>query len=350
MHTSKEAVLLNDSLRVSVVGASGYSGMELTKLLLRHPRVQIDRLFANTSAGRRVADVYPWLDGRIDAVYAEYSPDAACTSNLVFMALPSGEAMNLVPELLNRGKKIVDLGGDFRLRDAATYERYYHRPHRAPALLLTAVYGLPEWNRSRIETGSLVANPGCYPTGAILPLLPLLKERLILDEGIVVNSLSGVSGAGRSASTELSFVEVNESVKAYKVGQHQHIPEINEALQSVIKRPVSVTFVPHLVPLNRGIYTSIYAVISKGMSSDDIWNAYQHAYDKAPFIRVSSSAIPELKNVVHTNFLDIGFRVDEAANRLMVFSAIDNLMKGAAGQAMQNMNLMFGFNETEGLL
>ena len=166
----------------------------------------------------------------------------------------------------------------------------------------------------------------------------------------MVNSLSGVSGAGRSASTELSFAEVNESVRAYKVGQHQHLPEINEALQSVIHRPVSVTFVPHLIPLTRGIYTSIYATLAKGVSSDDVSHAYRHAYGKAPFIRVSDSAIPELKNVVYTNFLDIGFRVGEADNRLMLFSAIDNLLKGAAGQAVQNMNLMFGLNETEGLL
>jgi len=165
-----------------------------------------------------------------------------------------------------------------------------------------------------------------------------------------VNSLSGVSGAGRSASTDLSFVEVNESAKAYKVGQHQHIPEINETLQSIIKRPITVTFVPHLVPLNRGIYTSMYAMLAKGISSDDIERAYRNSYGKSPFVRVSSSAIPELKNVVHTNFVDIGFRVDGAGNRLMVFSAIDNLLKGAAGQAVQNMNLMFGFDETEGLL
>jgi N-acetyl-gamma-glutamyl-phosphate reductase len=341
---------LSDPLRVSVVGASGYSGLELTKLLLRHSRVHIDRLFANTSAGRRVSDVYPWLGGRIDKIYDEYSPDTACSSNLVFVALPSGEAMNLIPELVKRGKKVIDLGGDFRLREAATYERYYHRPHTARELLATSIYGLPEWNREKIRAASLLANPGCYPTGAILPLLPMLKEQLILDEGIVVSSLSGVSGAGRSASNELSFVEVNESIKAYKVGQHQHIPEINEALGSIVKRPIAVTFVPHLVPLNRGIYTSIYATLVKGVSSEDVQNAYRHSYDKSPFIRVSASAIPELKNVVNTNFVDIGFRVDEAGSRLMVFSAIDNLLKGAAGQAVQNMNLMFGFDEMEGLL
>ncbi len=333
-----------------MVGASGYSGLELTKLLLRHPAVHIDRLFANTSAGRKVADVYPRLAGQIDQVYDEYSPDTACVSDVVFVALPSGEAMNLVPELLGKGKKIIDLGGDFRLRDASAYERYYHRPHKAAELLSSAVYGLPEWNHGKIKTASLLANPGCYPTSALLPLLPLLKEQLVLDEGIIVNSLSGVSGAGRSASAELSFVEVNESVKAYKVGQHQHIPEINEALQSIVKRPVTVTFVPHLVPLNRGIYTSMYATLAKGISPDDIEHAYRNSYAKSPFIRFSSSAIPELKNVVNTNFLDIGFRVDGAGSRLMVFSAIDNLLKGAAGQAVQNMNLMFGFDETEGLL
>jgi len=349
-HVEGEGTPLNDIVRVSVVGASGYSGLELTKLLLRHPRIQIEKLFANTSAGRRVADVYPSLEGRIDSVYAEYTPEAACTSDLVFLALPSGEAMSLVPELLKRGKKVLDLGGDFRLPVPSQYEQYYHRRHLAPELLPNAVYGLPEWNADAIAKTSLLANPGCYPTSAILPLAPLLHNRLILDEGIIVNSLSGVSGAGRSASTDLSFVEVNESVKAYKVGQHQHIPEIHHALQAILGRPVSVTFVPHLAPVTRGIYTSIYATLTKGTAAEDILHAYRRAYEKAPFIRVSPSAIPELKNVVHTNFLDIGFRLDVVQNRLMLFSAIDNLLKGAAGQALQNMNLMFGLKETEGLL
>lgn len=351
MQSYKEARRLpKDRFRVSVVGASGYSGMELTKLLLRHPGVQIGTLFANTAAGKRVTEIVPSLHGQIDAVFAPYSPEAACTSDLIFLALPSGEAMNLAPELLTRGKKLIDLGGDFRIPDAALYQKYYHRTHRASDLLQTAVYGLPEWNRNEIQKASLCANPGCYPTSAILPLAPLLKEGLIRDEHIIVNSLSGVSGAGRTAAPELSFVEVNESVRAYKVGVHQHTPEINSVLHSVCGRAVAATFVPHLIPITRGIYTTIYASLTQGVTESDIENAYGKWYAAERFVRFSSHAIPEIKNVAFTNLVDIGFRLDERSGGIVLFSAIDNLLKGAAGQAIQNMNLMIGLNESEGLL
>jgi N-acetyl-gamma-glutamyl-phosphate reductase len=336
--------------RVSILGASGYSGAELLKILLRHKHVKIEKLFANSSAGKLVTDLYPWFAGRMDMAYEPYSAEAASKSDLVFIALPSGEAMNIVPDLIERKKKVIDLGGDFRLQDPLLYEKYYKREHKATSILPKAVFGLPEWNSEAIKSASFIANPGCYPTSAILPLAPLLKEKMIQSSGISVSSLSGVSGAGRSSNIDNSFAEVNESVKAYKVGVHQHIPEIVTVLEALSGHPVSLTFVPHLLPITRGIYTSIYAPLAKSVQGSDVMAAFQKYYGGKPFVRVSDTAIPEIRNVNYTNFIDIGFRVYPENNQLIVFSAIDNLIKGAAGQAVQNMNLMLGFDETEGLL
>jgi N-acetyl-gamma-glutamyl-phosphate reductase len=338
------------TLKVSIVGASGYSGAELLKMLLRHKHSTVEKLFANTSAGKQVSDIYPWFAGRVESSYEPYSVDAACDSDVVFVALPSGEAMNLVPDLLSRGMKVIDLGGDFRLKDVSLYEKYYKHEHNARGLLPQAVFGLPEWNRHQIKSASLVANPGCYPTSAILPLAPLLKEGIIQAQGITISSLSGVSGAGRGASSDLSFVEVNESVKAYKVGIHQHTPEIRSSLEEICGKPVSLTFVPHLLPITRGIYSSMYASLAKEVTQGDVFAAFRKYYSTEPFVRVSETAVPEIKNVNYTNYIDIGFRVNPENNQLIVLSAIDNLVKGAAGQAIQNMNLMFGLDEREGLL
>lgn len=334
----------------SIIGASGYSGAELIRLLLRHRSVRIEKLFAQTTAGKAIADVHPAFASRLGGTVETYSPEAACTSDLIFLALPSGEAMRLIPDLVQRGKKVIDLGGDFRLRDTAAYQQYYKREHTAPELLGRFVYGLPEWNRDAIRTASLIANPGCYPTSALLPLIPLLKAQLIQETGLVINSLSGVSGAGRSSSVELSFAEVNESVKAYKVTVHQHIPEIKMALETFAGSDARFSFVPHLLPVTRGIYTTIYASLKGTVSEQTVFDAYQSCYSGEPFVRVSATAIPEIKHTTYTNFIDIGYRIDRENGRLIVFSTLDNLVKGAAGQALQNMNLMFGFPETEGLL
>lgn len=336
-------------ISVSIIGASGYSGIELLKILVRHSGVQVDRLFANSSAGKSLADVAPLFHKTLDRTLELYSTEKIQSSDLVFIALPSGEAMNIVPAMLAAGKRVIDLGGDFRLQNTSLYERYYKRPHSAGATLRQAVYGLPEWNSVQIKSASLVANPGCYPTSAILPLAPLLKEGIIESRGIAVSSLSGVSGAGRSASAEMSFAEVNESVRAYKVGTHQHIPEINSVLESLSNTRVNVSFVPHLLPVTRGIYTSIYAPLKKPVDEQAVSAIYEKYYASAPFVRYSATAIPEIKNVAQTNFIDIGFRVNQEDGQLIVLSAIDNLVKGAAGQAVQNMNIMFGLNETEGL-
>jgi N-acetyl-gamma-glutamyl-phosphate reductase len=336
-------------ISISIVGASGYSGIELLKILNKHPGVQVDRLFANSSAGKNLTEVVPSFGKTLDVELETYSIEKISTNDLVFIALPSGEAMNIVPGILSEGKRIIDLGGDFRLQDTSLYEKYYKRTHTATAVLKQAIYGLPEWNHDQIKSAILVANPGCYPTSVILPLIPLLKEGVIEPKGIAANSLSGVSGAGRSSSVEMSFAEVNESVRAYKVGTHQHLPEIRSVLKDISNKPLSLTFVPHLIPITRGIYTSIYANLMKKVDEKEILSIYEKYYSKAPFVRYSISAIPEIKNVAYTNFIDIGFRIDQESRQLIVLSTIDNLVKGAAGQAVQNMNIMFGFNETEGL-
>ena len=258
--------------------------------------------------------------------------------------------MNIVPELLKANKRVIDLGGDFRLKDVSAYQKFYKREHTSKEFLAQAVFGLPEWNCEKIRTARLVANPGCYSTSAILPLIPLVKENIIEEKGIIISSLSGVSGAGRSVSTEYSFSEVNESARAYKVGVHQHTPEIESAISDTSGHDVSVTFVPHLIPITRGINSSIYARLKRTVTQEEITAAYQKYYSKAPFVRVDSSAIPEIRNVNYTNFCDIGFRIDEKNKTIVLLSIIDNMVKGAAGQAIQNMNIMFGFNETEGLL
>ena len=336
-------------ISVSIVGASGYSGIELIKILLRHPDVRIDRLFANSSAGKNISEVAPLLSKTLDIMLEKYSIDKITDSDLIFIALPSGEAMNIVPEMLSAKKRVIDLGGDFRLQDTLLYEKYYKRTHSASAILKQSVYGLPEWNFHEIKSASLIANPGCYPTSAILPLVPLLKERVIESEGIAISSLSGVSGAGRNASVDMTFAEVNESVRAYKVGTHQHIPEIKSSLESLSHTQVKFSFVPHLLPITRGIYTSTCAMLKKPVNEQAILTAYEKYYSRAPFVRYSVKSIPEIKNVAHTNFIDIGFHINQEDGLIVVFSAIDNLIKGAAGQAVQNMNIMLGINETEGL-
>jgi N-acetyl-gamma-glutamyl-phosphate reductase len=336
-------------MNISIIGASGYSGAELMKLLLRHPHAEIENVFAHSAAGKRVDEVYPAFRHRTDLVFQEYALDAVRSSDCIFIALPSGEAMRIVPELIDAGLRVIDLGGDFRLKDSVLYQKYYRHPHTAEHYLPGAVYGLPEWNRDAIAGAQLVANPGCYVTSALLPLLPLVKEGIIDPAGIIISSLSGISGAGRQSSVSYSFTETNESVKAYKAGVHQHTPEIETVLRAFSNTDASVTFVPHLIPITRGIYSSMYGRLAKQTDIAAIRALYDSYYASAPFIRVDEAKYPEIKHVQGTNYCDIGFALHEANNQLMVFSVIDNLLKGAAGQAVQNMNIMFGFAETEGL-
>lgn len=337
-------------LHISIVGASGYSGTELLRILLGHPGVALDFLFAGSSAGLRADELYPDLRDRCDMVYREYDPAAAAHSSLVFVALPSGQAMSIVPDLIDRGARVIDLGGDFRLKDPASYARFYGSVHTSPDLLAEAVYGLPEWNCHRIREARLVANPGCYPTSAILPLAPLVKHGMINPERIAITSMSGVSGAGRTSKTDYSFTELFGNVRAYKIGRHQHIPEIRQTLEVIGGGRVSFSFIPHLIPIARGIYTSITAPLVAGIDEAELSSMYREAYGGAPFVRYGVPGLPELRGVVGSNFIDIGLHIDRESNSVTILSTIDNLVKGAAGQAVQNMNLMNSFSETEGLL
>ena len=257
--------------------------------------------------------------------------------------------MSVVPQIMDRVERVIDLGGDFRLTSTDLYEKFYGRKHTAPDVLGESVYGLPELNKERIADARLIANPGCYPTSAILPLLPLLKAGLVSATGIVINSLSGVSGAGRSASLEMSFAEVNENIRAYKVGTHQHTPEIECILEGATGETIGLSFVPHLVPLTRGIYTTIHAGLRTVCTDEEIHSAYNDFYADAPFVRVRKG-IPQIRDVVFTNFCDLSWRIEPRTNQIIIISTIDNLMKGAAGQAIQNMNIMLGLPEETGLL
>lgn len=343
---------------ISIIGASGYSGAELLSLLVHHPGVTVTHLFANSSAGKRVDELYPKFRGAGDRhlrgvghlVYEEYSLDKVLNDDLVFLALPSGEAMNYVPALFEAGKKIIDLGGDFRLQDTSLYQTYYKHEHQAAAYLSKAVYGLPEWNIREIKTAQLIANPGCYVTSALLPILPLLKEKLIQPNDIIISSLSGVSGAGKKSSVDFSFTELNETVKAYKVGSHQHTPEIETVLSRFGGEPSTITFVPHLIPISRGIYSSMYVVPKQPLANEQIEAVFIKYYSDAPFVRLLGNTPPEIAHVQHSNYIDIGWKVYERNNQLILHSVIDNLVKGAAGQAVQNMNIMFGFDETLSLI
>lgn len=341
---------MKNTISVSIVGASGYSGAELIKILLRHPLTRIDKLFANASAGKLLADVYPEFRNRLNRRFETFSLEAVAESDCIFLALPSGEAMNLAPQLLENGKVVIDLGGDFRLHDTAQYEAFYKHRHTAKDLVKSAVYGLPEWNAEQIKSAKLIANPGCYPTSALLPLLPMLKDGLIEPHNILIASMSGVSGAGRKADLSLSFCEVNDSVKAYKVGEHQHLPEIKQTLDTFTHSDVSISFAPHLIPITRGIYTTIHARLTRRADAEAIEASFEKYYSQTPFVRYLKSDLPELKGVVHTNFCDMGFRISSETNQLILCSAIDNLVKGAAGQAVQNFNLIFGFDIASGLM
>jgi N-acetyl-gamma-glutamyl-phosphate reductase len=334
-------------IRTAVFGASGYAGGELMRLLARHPLVQLGQVFAKSFAGAAVSSVHAWSDE--DAVFENFSNASEVDAEVCFLALPHGEAMELAPKLLDAGKIVIDLGGDHRLKDRALFEKFYKKEQTAGAILDEAVYGLPEWNATAIRKSRFIANPGCYATSAILALAPVLVEGLIEPDSIIIDSMSGVSGAGRKAAIEYSFSEVNENVKAYRIGDHQHIPEIETVLGQISEEDVKITFTPHLIPITRGIYSTTYAQLSRAFSDNDVKSAFQKHYADKPFVRLPSS-IPEIRRVTNTNFIDIYTKVLPERNQLIIISTLDNLVKGAAGQAVQNMNLVCEFPETEGLL
>jgi N-acetyl-gamma-glutamyl-phosphate reductase len=338
-------------INVGIVGATGYAGEELIDILLRHPGVRLTNISAKIAKPQAIADIFPKFKGRIKLICKE--PDVkgiVKTCDLVFLALPHTVSMKIAPKLLKAGKKVIDLSADYRLKDTRAYEKFYKVRQTDKSNLAKAVYGLPEIYRAKIKNAKLVANPGCYPTAAILALAPLVAFELIELGSITVDAKSGVTGAGRKIAEGFLFSEINEDFKAYKVNCHQHAPEINQELSKLAGKKIKVTFVPHLLPLNRGILETIYVkkVQSSKFKVQRLIGLYKRFYKKEPFVRIKEEgSFPRLKDVVGTNFCDIGIKDD--GDNIIVIAAIDNLLKGASGQAVQNMNIMYKFPEATAL-
>jgi N-acetyl-gamma-glutamyl-phosphate reductase len=337
-------------IKVGIYGGSGYTGQELMRLLLGHPEAKVVVATSRRFAGAPVSEIYPALSGRTDLVYTNETPEAmAALVDFVFLALPHGVSMEIAPAFVRAGRKVVDLSADFRIRDLASYEAWYGR-HSAAGMLPGAVYGLPELHREEIRNTSLAANPGCYPTSIILGLAPALRSRWIDPSSVIADSKSGVSGAGREPQIASLYCEVEGGFKAYKVGGHRHTPEIEQELSILAGREMKISFTPHLLPVKRGILSTIYAKLEKDVRVEDAVALFREFYRDEPFVRICRAGqFPNLSSVVGSNFCDIGLAVDKRTGRLIVVSVIDNLIKGASGQAIQNMNLMSGLPEGTGL-
>ncbi|NJM37466.1 MAG: N-acetyl-gamma-glutamyl-phosphate reductase [Akkermansiaceae bacterium] len=341
-------------IKTAIVGASGYTGMELLRMLLIHPGVELVAATSRQEAGKCLSSVFPRFKNAPGTELPFIAPDpdaiAATGAKVAFLALPHGVAAEIARALLDRGLRVIDLSADFRLRDAAVYEEFYNHPHPAPDLLGEAVYGFPEVRAGEIQTARLVAAPGCYPTSISLPLLPLLRENLIDPETIVANSMSGVSGAGKKADTTFLFCECNESARAYGVPKHRHLSEIEQELSLAAGEKVTISFLPHLIPVNSGIATTTTAKLRVGVSPEAIGAALESAYSESYFVRLLGRGVcADTKNVTRTNFIDIGWEHDPRTGRVILMSAEDNLVKGAGGQAVQCFNLMFGLDPIAGL-
>jgi N-acetyl-gamma-glutamyl-phosphate reductase len=340
-----------EKLRIAIVGSSGYTGGELYRILLQHPRTVVTAVTSEKSAGKPIASIFPHLRGLTDLLCEPLDPESvAKKADVVFLALPHVTAQDAAYRFHHLGKKVIDLSADYRISDPSVYEKWYEHRHQYPELLKSAVYGLPELHREQIRRADLIANPGCYPTSAILGLAPLMSKGLIDKKSIVIDSKSGVSGAGRGPALPYHFPEANEGLMAYKIGSHRHTPEIEQELSLLGGGPITVSFTPHLIPMNRGILTTIYAGLLQDRNSADILGLYERFYKGHPFVRLHPlGEVPNVRNVRGSNFCDIGLYADPRTGRAVVVSAIDNLVKGASGQAVQNMNLIVGFEETEGL-
>ena len=338
---------MNKKTRVSVFGGTGYTGVELIRLLLNHPNVEIYQITSRNDKGKRVDEIYPSFRGVLNNILV--SPEDADLKNvdIVFFATPNGIAMNYAEGLIEAGKLVIDLAADFRIKDQGIWEKWYGVEHKSPNLINKAVYGLPEINRDSIKKSKLVANPGCYPTAIQLALIPLLEKKLISSTNIIADAKSGISGAGRNPELKLLMSEADEDFKAYGIGGHRHLPEIEQNLTYVSGENVKLTFIPHLVPMVRGIFATIYVECIKNFKAKDVFESY---YKDEPFVDIMESNIyPNTKSVRASNFCRISFYKEQDTNRLIIFSVIDNLMKGAAGQAVQNMNIMMDWKETLGL-
>jgi len=347
---------MSSPVKIAVLGASGYSGIELLRLLLRHPHAELVAVTSRTLAGKALSAEFPRFRhvGVADSlIFSEPDVQAikATGAEIAFLALPHGVSVEYAKPLLEAGLKVIDLSADFRLRSAALYREFYAHEHTAPELLAEAVYALPEIRAEEIKKARLIACPGCYPTSILLPLIPLLKAGLITAAPIAVSSMSGASGAGRSASVPLLFCEVQNSVRSYSVPSHRHLSEIGQELAIAAGREVQLTFVPHLIPTYAGICSTIFATPVSGTTADQISAVLHEAYAAQTFVRLLGlNKSPDTKNVVGTNFIDIGWALDARSGSLILMSTEDNIGKGASGQAVQNMNLLCGFQPTAGLL
>jgi N-acetyl-gamma-glutamyl-phosphate reductase len=352
--TAKAAVANRSETKVAVIGASGYVGEELVRLLLQHPYADLAAVTSRQFAGRTLADAFPRLSHHQKAGDLRFGASNPVRltqmAEIIFLALPHGFATEFAKPLVQTGARIVDLSADFRITDPRVYKEFYGNDHPAPDLLGEAVYGLPEIYRAEISHANLVACPGCYPTSILLPLLPLIRERVVSLASILVTSLSGVTGAGRKVEADYLFAECNESVRPYGVPKHRHLSEIEEQLSAFAGEKITIQFTPHLVPVNRGIITTIYVDPSEKIDADSVASIYQKAYGDEPFVRLlGAERFPDTKNVSGTNFIDIAWRLDSRTGRAILMSAIDNIVKGASGQAIQCFNLMCGYPETSGL-
>lgn len=334
--------------KVAIMGATGYAALELIKILLRNPDVEIVALTSRQTDAPHISEIHPCLGGRLDLQCEVLTPaQISERADFAFCALPHVASMEVIPDLLAEGCRVVDLSADYRLNDPAVYEKWYHHVHTDPTRLGSTVYGLPELWAEKIPAADLIANPGCYTSTSILGLAPLLAKGLIEPTGIIIDAKSGVSGAGRNPKLGTLYSECNESITAYGVGTHRHTPEIDEVLSTVSGKDVQVIFTPHLTPMNRGILATMYPRLTSEVNRDEILNVYRSFYEGKPFVRVIDR-IPATKDVAGTNYCDIS--VHFSGDQLIVFSALDNLIKGAAGVAVQNFNLMANYSETTGLI
>lgn len=338
-------------LKVGIIGASGYTGGELIRLLSQHPMVEIAAITSRSNEGKKLEEVFPSFIGWDGPVFSgSDSPEGVAGCDLVFLAVPHSVAIQLAPPLIAKGQKIIDLGADFRFRDYRTYEKWYKQEHAQPELAKNAVYGLPEIYRNQIREAKLIGNPGCYPTSNILGIYPALKNGLIDPANIVIDSKSGVSGAGRKAELPYIYPELFGNFKAYGIANHRHTPEIEQELSNISGQEITVSFTPHLLPIARGILSTIHLKLKQKMTTAQVTEVFASVYKGEPFIKIiPEPVLPDIKGVAGTNYCHIGVRVDERTNSLIIVSVIDNMVKGASGQAIQNMNLMSGFPETMGL-
>lgn len=335
-------------INVGIVGATGYTGVELLRLLVGHPEVALKVITSRSEAGMPVADMFPNLRGHVDLAFSEPNIDELAGCDVVFFATPHGVAQSQVPALLDRGVKIIDLSADFRIRDIATWEKWYGQRHGCPGLVGEAVYGLPEVNREAIRGARLIACPGCYPTSVQLGFLPLLEEGLVDAEDLIANAASGVTGAGRQAKVDNLFTEVSDSFKAYAVAGHRHLPEIEQGLADIAGHSVKVTFVPHLLPINRGIHSTLYATLLR--DDVDVQALYEARFADEPFVDIlPAGTMPQVRSVRGANVCRISVFRPQGRNKVVILVAEDNLVKGASGQGVQNMNILFDLPETLGL-